>query len=315
MKKSMTCVLMLLLAISLLAACASNPDYSAPAPVSLASNAPVPTTSAPNAPASNNFKVASEITVVSREDGSGTRGAFIELFGVEVKDADGNKKDMTTKEAVIANKTGVMMTNIANDPYAIGYISLGSLDNTVKALDIDGVKASTDNVKNGSYKISRPFMIATKGQPAGLAKDFVDFILSKEGQEIVAAGGYIAIDDNAPAYAGNKPSGKITVGGSSSVTPIMEKLQEAYLALNPAAVIEIQLSDSTNGMNGAMDGTFDIGMASRELKDSEKEQLADLAIALDGIAVIVNLENPLAGVAGEQVRGIFTGEIDKWNGI
>lgn len=253
--------------------------------------------------------------MVSREDGSGTRGAFIELFGVEVKDADGNKKDMTTKEAVIANKTGVMMTNIANDPYAIGYISLGSLDDTVKALDIDGVKADTDNVKNGSYKISRPFMIATKGQPAGLAKDFVDFILSREGQGIVAAGGYIAINDNAPAYVGGKPSGKITVGGSSSVTPIMEKLQEAYIAINPAAIIEIQLSDSTNGMNGAMDGTFDIGMASRELKDSEKEQLTDLAIALDGIAVIVNLDNPLSGIAAEQVRAIFSGETGTWSGV
>lgn len=260
------------------------------------------------------FDKSKNISVVSREDGSGTRGAFIELFKIEVKAEDGTKKDMTTKEAVIVDKTDIMMTNIANDPFAIGYISLGSLNDTIKALDIDGVKASADNVKNGTYKISRPFNIATKGEPNGLAQDFISFIFSKEGQTVVAKS-YIAIDDNAPAYSGTKPGGKITVGGSSSVNPIMEKLKEAYVALNPNADIEIQVSDSTAGMTGTMDGTFDIGMASRELKDSEKEQLTETAIALDGIAVVVNNKNPLTNITGEQVKSVFTGESTKWSAV
>lgn len=257
---------------------------------------------------------AGEITLVSREDGSGTRGAFIELFGVEVKNADGTKKDMTSKEAIIANKTDVVLVNIAGDEAAIGYVSMGSLNETVKALAIDGVAATAENVKNSTYPIARPFNIAYKGELNAVAQDFVNFILSKEGQEVVAKS-YIAVDAAAAPFAGANPEGKVTIAGSSSVTPIMEKLKEAYVAINPKAAIEIQLSDSTAGMTAAMDGTADIGMASRKLKGSESEQLTSLAIALDGIAVIVNPANGLEGVQKDTVRAIFTGEITDWSEV
>lgn len=260
----------------------------------------------------NGFDKGREITVISREDGSGTRGAFIELFGVEVKDADGNKTDMTTKEAVIANRTDVMLTNVANDPYAIGYVSLGSLNSSVKGLQIDGTTPSADNIKNGTYTISRPFNIVTKGSPAGLAKDFIDFIMSAEGQDVISDG-YIPVDEAAPSFNGTLPGGKLVVAGSSSVTPIMEKLVEAYQGINNAADIQIQMSDSTTGINSAIEGICDIGMASRDLKDSEQEQLTGLTIAIDGIAVIVNNDNPLDGLGAETVREIFTGEITSWD--
>jgi phosphate transport system substrate-binding protein len=263
------------------------------------------------APAAEGFDAGKEISVVSREDGSGTRGAFIELFKIENRTPDGGKKDLTTKDAIIANKTDVMMMNIANDPYAIGYISLGSLNASVKGLDIDGVKPTAANIKNGSYKISRPFNIATKGEPSGLTRDFITFILSRDGQAVVAKN-YIPVKENASPYSGGRLSGKITVAGSSSVTPIMEKLKEAYVARNPDAVIEIQMSDSTAGMTGAINGACDIGMSSRELKDSEKAKLTDTAIAYDGIVVIVNNRNPLAGLGGEQVKAIFTGAETVW---
>jgi len=293
MKKLMSIMLLLAMALSVLTGCANSGSPSA---------------------AASSFDTAKSISVVSREDGSGTRGAFIELFGVEVKGDDGSKKDMTTKEAIIANQTSVVMTNVAGDKYAIGYISLGSLGDTVKAVQIQGVEATADYVKNGTYPIARPFNIATKGEPTGLAKDFADFILSAEGQDVVAKS-YIAVADNAPAYAGDKPSGKIVVAGSSSVTPIMEKLKEAYLAVNPDATIEIQESDSSAGMTAAIDGTCDIGMASRELKDSELEQLTPTQIAIDGIAVIVHNDNPLANLTKEQVRSIYTGETQKWSEV
>ena len=258
------------------------------------------------------FDADKTINVVSREDGSGTRGAFIERFGVEQKSDDGSKKDLTTKEAVIAKQTDVMMTNIAGDKYAIGYISLGSLNETVKALAIDGAMPSVENVENGSYSIVRSFQIATKGEPTGLAADFISFILSQEGQAVVAKG-YIPVDANAPAYSGTRPSGKLVVAGSSSVTPVMEKLKEAYLTLNPEAVIEIQQSDSSAGLTGAIDGTCDIGMSSRTLKDSEAAQLTALPIATDGIALIANHDNSITGLTREQVRAVFIGEVTKWS--
>ena len=260
------------------------------------------------------FDAQKGITVVSREDGSGTRGAFIELLAIEQKGKDGSKKDLTTKEAVIANKTDVMMTNITGDKYAIGYISLGSLNETVKALSIDGAAPTSENVKSGSYPIVRAFNIATKGDAQGLAADFIAFILSKEGQEVVA-GGYIPIDDRASEFTASRISGKIVVAGSSSVTPVMEKLKEAYQSLNPEAVIEIQQTDSSAGLTGAIDGTCDIAMASRGLKDSEAAQLTALPIALDGIALIVNQENPTTGLTREQVRAIFIGELTKWSDL
>lgn len=260
------------------------------------------------------FDTSKSISVISREDGSGTRGAFIELFGIEVKGDDGSKKDMTTKEAIIANQTNVLMTKVTGDKYAIGYISLGSLGETVKAVQIEGVSASNENVKNGTYPISRPFNISTKGEPTGLVKDFIDFILSAEGQAL-ASQSYIAVNDSAAAYTGSKPSGKIVVAGSSSVSPLMEKLIEAYKAVNPSAVIELQTNDSSTGMTSAIDGICDIGMASRELKDSELAELTAIQIALDGLVVIVNQENPAANLTKEQVKLIFTGETLVWSDV
>ena len=253
----------------------------------------------------------SSITVVSREEGSGTRGAFVELLKIEEKDASGNKVDYTTKEAVIANGTDVVMTQVAGDQNAIGYISLGSLNDTIKALKVDGVEATSENVKSGSYKVARPFNIATKGDVSEVAADFISFIMSKEGQEVVSKS-YISVDDNAPAYSGTKPSGKVVVSGSSSVTPVMEKLAEAYKGINPNADIEVQMTDSTAGMTAAMDGTCDIGMASRELKDSEKAELKDTAIALDGIAIVVNKSNSLSDISADSIKAIYKGETTKW---
>ena len=257
---------------------------------------------------SSDFKADSDITVVSRENGSGTRGAFIELMGIEEKGADGTKTDKTTNEAVIANKTDVMLTNVA------GYVSLGSLSSSVKAVKVDGVEATAENVKNGTYKVARPFNIATKSDISDVAQDFIDYILSSEGQEIVSDG-YIKINDDAQPYAGSKPAGKIVVAGSSSVSPVMEKLKEAYLKVNTNAEIELQTSDSTAGMTGAMEGTCDIGMASRELKDSESATLTATPIALDGIAVIVNPQNPTDDMSTEDIKDIFTGTKTMWSEI
>ena len=260
-------------------------------------------------------EVSGEITVVSREEGSGTRGAFIELTGVEEKNADGVKVDNTTVEAVVTNSTNVMMTTVAGDESAIGYISLGSLNDTVKALQIDGVDATVENIKNGAYTLARPFNIATKEGLSEVAQDFVNYILSAEGQQVIADNKYIPLDD-APAYEGKQVSGKIVVAGSSSVTPVMQKLAEAYQVVNPNAEIEVQQSDSTTGMQSAIDGVCDIGMASRDLKDSEKEAgLNGQTIAMDGIAVIVNQNNDLTTLTLAQVKSIFTGEATEWENV
>ena len=255
------------------------------------------------------------ITVVSREDGSGTRGAFIELFGVEEKDADGNKVDNTTEEAEITNNTAVMMSNVAGDVDAIGYISLGSLNDSVKAVKIDGVEATAENIKSGEYKVSRPFNIATNGEDSDVAQDFIDYILSPEGQAVIEENGYISIDDVKDAES-TQPEGKVVVAGSSSVTPVMEKLKEAYAEVNPNAEIEIQQSDSTTGMTSAIDGICDIGMASRELKDEELEAgLTSTTIANDGIAIIVNNDNPTDDLSVDQVKSIYVGETTTWGDL
>ena len=260
-------------------------------------------------------EVSGEITVVSREEGSGTRGAFIELTGVEEKNADGVKVDNTTEEAVVTNSTNVMMTTVAGDESAIGYISLGSLNDTVMALQIDGVDATVENIKNGTYTLARPFNIATKEGLSEVAQDFVNYIMSAEGQQVIADNKYIPLDD-APAYEGKQVSGKIVVAGSSSVTPVMQKLAEAYQVVNPNAEIEVQQSDSTTGMQSAIDGICDIGMASRDLKDSEKEAgLNGQTIAMDGIAVIVNQNNDLTTLTLAQVKSIFTGEATEWENV
>lgn len=258
--------------------------------------------------------LADEVNVISREEGSGTRGAFIELFGIEQKNEDGEKTDYTTDDCDITNSTSVMMTSVAGNDCAIGYISLGSMNETVKALPIDGVKASVENIKNGSYKVARPFNIATKSEVSDSAKDFIAFIMSAEGQAVIEANGYIAVAEDAPAFDGGKVSGKIVIAGSSSVTPVMEKLKEAYENMNPHVEIELQQSDSSSGMASAIDGVCDIGMASRELKESELEKgLTGLTIAMDGIAVIVSLDNPVEGLTTEQVRDIYMGVITDWS--
>ena len=255
----------------------------------------------------------SSINVLSREDGSGTRGAFIELFGVEKKNAQGKKVDYTTDEASITNSTAVMLTTVAGNKYAIGYVSLGSLSSSVKAVKIDGVSATVDNINNGSYKIARPFNVAVRNNLSNVAQDFLNYILSSDGQNIIAANKYIKVPA-ANSYNASGISGKIVVAGSSSVSPVMEKLIEAYKALNPSVQIELQTSDSTTGVINAIDGTCDIGMASRALKDSEKEKgVREVAIAIDGIAVIINNDNPVESLKKSDVEGIFTGKINSWS--
>ena len=256
------------------------------------------------------------VVLISREEGSGTRGAFVELFGIEMKNAEGKKVDFTSEEADITNSTEVMLTSVAGNKYAIGYVSLGSLNKTVKALKIEGVSPSVSSIKNGTYKISRPFNIVTK--ETGLsenASDFIRFILSSDGQAIVEANGYISAAQN-PAYIATGKKGKITVAGSSSVTPVMEKLAEAYEKLNPEIKIEVQMSDSTTGVNSALNGVCEIGMASRELKDSEKAKGAlQTKIAIDGIAVIINKKNPTESASIQSVKDLYIGTISKWGDV
>lgn len=281
-----------MLAVSVLAGCGSGGDTPA---------------------AADNFDTTASIAVYSREDGSGTRGAFVELFGMEEADESGEKFDNTTEEAVITNSTDVMLTSVAGDTYGIGYVSLGSLNDTVKAVKIDGADATVENIKDGTYTIARPFHIATTGAVSEAAQDFINYILSAEGQAVITANGYIGSDD-AAAFAANGAAGKVVVGGSSSVAPVMEKLIEGYKAVNAEAEIELQSSDSSTGMTGAADGTLDIGMASRELKDSETESgLTGTQIAMDGIAVIVNHGNPADGLTSETVKNIFTGAALTWD--
>ena len=268
-----------------------------------------------DAGSSSAWDATNEITVVSREDGSGTRGAFTELFGV-VEEVDGEDVDMTTLDAQITNNTSVMMTTVAENEYAIGYISLGSLDETkVKALKIDGAEATAENIENGSYKVSRPFNVAVKKDlDNAVATDFMNFILSTEGQEVVAEEGYIPVADVA-AFEGTQPEGSAVVGGSSSVSPVMEKLIEAYTAVNPNAKIELQTSDSTTGMTNAIEGSYDIGMASRDLKEDEAAELTGTVIATDGIAVIVNQSNPTDDLSVDQVKSIYLGDVTTWDAI
>lgn len=255
------------------------------------------------------------ITIVSREDGSGTRGAFVELFGVEEEDKNGEKVDMTTPDAKVTNSTSVMMTTVAGDVNAIGYISLGSLNDTVKAVKIDGAEATAENIESGSYKVVRPFNIAVKDDVSEAAQDFINYIMSEDGQKVVEDNGYIPVGDK-PAYEGTSPKGKIVVAGSSSVTPVMEKLKEAYAKVNPNAEIEVQQSDSTTGMQSVIDGLCDIGMASRELKDSEtSEGLNATVIAQDGIAVIVNNDSGIDELSSDQVKSIYTGESLDWEDV
>ena len=255
------------------------------------------------------------INVISREDGSGTRGAFIELFGIQ-EEKDGEKIDMTTVDASITNSTSVMMTTVAGDENAIGYISLGSLNDTVKAVKIDGAEATAENVANDTYKVSRPFNIVTGEKVSEAAQDFVNYIMSEEGQQIVEDNGYIKADAEAKPYEAADVEGKVVVAGSSSISPVMEKLKEAYEAVNKNVTVEVQQSDSTTGVTSAAEGICDIGMASRELKDEEKELgLTATVIAQDGIAVVVNTSNETEDLTSDQVKAIFTGETTEWEDL
>ena len=313
MKKTIVAMMIMAMTAASVAGCGSSSNDTAAAENTTDAAADTTAEAADDTAAAGSMSGA--ITVLSREDGSGTRGAFIELFGIEQKDVDGNKVDNTIDSAEITNSTSVMMTTVAGNKNAIGYVSLGSLDeNQVKAVLIDGAQATAENVKDGTYKVSRPFNIATKGEPTGLAKDFIDYILSEEGQAVVEENGYVS-EGNTGAFEGTGAEGKITVGGSSSVTPVMEKLKEAYAAVNPNATIEVQQSDSTTGMTSTIDGTYDIGMASRELKDEEAAELTGQVIALDGIAVIVNKENTIDELTSEDVLNIYTGATTDWSEI
>ena len=306
-KKVLAAVLMGAMVFSM-AACGSNDSGSSSDSTTTEDSASSDSGSYASAPSGT-------ISVLSREEGSGTRGAFVELFGVEEENADGEKVDNTTVDAQVTNSTAVMMTGVAQDPQAIGYISLGSLDDSVKALKVDGAEASAENVKNGTYKVSRPFNIVTGDSLSDVAQDFVDYILSSDGQAIVGED-YIPVDDAAEAYAGTSPEGSVVVAGSSSVSPVMEKLKEGYEAVNPNASIEIQTSDSTTGVESTISGICDIGMASRELKDTEtSEGVTGTQIAIDGIAIIVNNENSMTDITSDQVKQIYTGEVTNWEDL
>lgn len=318
MKKSNKLALAAVMVMSMMTACgASSTETAAPAADTTvaadttAADTETAATEAQTEAAGGSMEGA--IDVISREDGSGTRGAFIELFGVEQKDASGEKVDYTTDDAEITNSTEVMITSVAGDKQAIGYISLGSLNDSVKALKIDGAAATVDDIKDGTYKIARPFNIVTTGEVSDVAQDFINFIFSEEGQKVVEDNGYIS-QGNQGAYAASGKSGKVTVAGSSSVTPVMEKLAEAYKAQNSEVTVEVQQSDSTTGVTSSIEGVCDIGMASRDLKDEETAKGAQgQVIAMDGIAVVVNNENPVDDLTSEQVKDIYVGDTTDWS--
>ena len=296
-----------------LAACGSAPASAEASSAEVSSAEASSVESA--APAADAFDTAQDIAVFTREDGSGTRGAFIELTGVEQKDADGKKVDMTTEAAAVQSSTNGVMTAVANDPTAIGYISLGSLNDTVKAVTVGGVKAGADTVKDGSYTLARPFNIVTNGDATDpVAVDFIAYCLSADGQALATDKGYIGSEGE--AFTSAQPAGKIVVGGSSSVAPLMEKLVEAYKTVNPNAEIEHLTTDSTIGVSGALDGSYTIGLASRDLKDSETEAGAKATVlAMDGIAIVVNPENPIENLTVDQIKSIYVGEVTTWDEV
>ena len=255
-----------------------------------------------------------KITVISREDGSGTRGAFIELTGIEEKDSNGNKTDNTKKDALICKSTDVVLTQVSGDKNAIGYISFGSLNDTVKALKIEGVEPSTATIESGDYKIVRPFNIAVKDGLSDAAQDFENYILSSEGQDVIEGAGYIKIDKSAAAFSSNNASGKVVVSGSSSVTPVMEKLAESYQKVNTNVTVDVQQSDSSTGIKDAINGTSDIGMASRDISDDELSQgIRSVTIAQDAIAVIVNKDNSVDDISMDDIKAIYTGTKTTWS--
>lgn len=310
-KKVITAILLASLGMSL-AACGSSSDSASDSSASTEASGTADSAASEDAKtdtADSDFDSDSDISVISREDGSGTRGAFIELTGVEEKNGD-EKVDMTTEDAQIANSTSIVLTSVAGDDYAIGYISLGALDDSVKALQVGGVDATADNIKSGDYTLARPFNIVTKdGMDNEVAEDFINYIFSADGQAVVEDEGYIAVDIT--DYESSQPSGKVVIGGSSSVSPLMEKLVEAYEQVNPNAELELQTTDSTTGVSSTQDGSYDIGMASRDLKDTETG-VTSQAIATDGIAVVVNNNNPLNDITVDMIKQIYTGDVTSW---
>ena len=316
-RKSVAAVVTAAAMMMSLAACGSSAADSTPAASeSTASSEAASSEAAPaESEAAADFDTDQDITVISREDGSGTRGAFIELTGVEEKNADGQKVDNTTEAAAIQSSTNGVMTAVANDETAIGYISLGSLNDSVKAVKVGGIEASAETVKDGSYTLARPFNIVTNGEATDpVAVDFIAYCLSKDGQALATEEGYVGSEGE--DYTSAQPEGKITVGGSSSVSPLMEKLIEAYKTVNPNAELELLTSDSTTGVSGALDGSYTIGMASRELKDSETEGgTVSTVLALDGIAVVVNPANTVEDLTVDQIKGIYTGELTVWSDL
>ena len=321
MKKAISILMAALLCVSVFAACGETESSSSESSSSTSASTSSSETSSEASEESSEAESSEEsteggaasgpITVVSREDGSGTRGAFVELIGVE--DEEGN--DMTTVDAEISNSTEVVIQSVAGNTGAIGYISLGSLDDTVKGVKIDGVEPTAENIENGSYTVSRPFNVATKGELTNeAAQDFMNYIMSEEGQAIVAED-YIPVAD-VEAFESNGASGSVTISGSSSVSPLMQKLIEGYNAVNPNVDIELQTSDSTTGMTDAINGMSDIGMASRELKQEELDAgLVNTVIATDGIAIIVNNESPIEDLTTEQVRDIYLGNVTDWSEV
>ena len=321
MKKAISILMAALLCVSVFAACGETESSSSESSSSTSTSTSSSETSSEASEESSEAESSEEsteggaasgpITVVSREDGSGTRGAFVELIGVE--DEEGN--DMTTVDAEISNSTEVVIQSVAGNTGAIGYISLGSLDDTVKGVKIDGVEPTAENIENGSYTVSRPFNVATKGELTNeAAQDFMNYIMSTEGQAIVAED-YIPVTD-VEAFESNGASGSVTISGSSSVSPLMQKLIEGYNAVNPNVDIELQTSDSTTGMTDAINGMSDIGMASRELKQEELDAgLVNTVIATDGIAIIVNNESPIEDLTTEQVRDIYLGNVTDWSEV
>lgn len=302
------------LALSL-AACGNttSSEASSTASESTASATETTETAESTEAAATDFDADQDITVITREDGSGTRGAFIELTGVEEKNDAGEKVDMTTEAAATQNSTNGVMTAVANDETAVGYISLGSLNDTVKAVTVGDVEANAENVSNGTYTLARPFNIVTNGEATDpVAVDFIAYCMSADGQALATEEGYIGAEG--AEYTSTQPSGSITVGGSSSVSPLMEKLIEAYAAVNPNATIEMLTTDSTTGVTGALDGTYTIGMASRELKEEETaEGAAATVLAMDGIAVVVNPANPIENLTVDQIKSIYVGETTVWS--
>lgn len=309
-----------LLMVAALAGCSGNTSSTSSNSAADVNSSAADSSAADSSAADNSgdatAKLDTDITVVSREDGSGTRGAFVELMGIEQKNEAGEKEDMTRGDAEISNSTNGVMMSVAGNVDAIGYISLGSLNDTVKALDVNGVACSVDDIKAGSYVVARPFNVCYQQEKLdgnAAAKDLIAFIESDDGQKIISDNGYISIESTG-AYTPSGVTGAISLNGSTSVGPVMEKLTEAYKALNPDVSIDIQQTGSGTGITSAIDGICDIGMSSRELKQEELDAgLTEMKIADDGIAVIVNTENPIENITSDEIMKIYTGEINNWS--